>query len=134
MKGNATRTPDPFAPHKAARERLAAELAAYRDTLAPQLEAIRKKKAEVTAQAEATVDLDKLDALSIRIRSLEIREHALVGPCGPATVLSAPFGPVSPIGPWVPCGPVGPGTIESARDVHRLEPARARPWPRRGVE
>jgi hypothetical protein len=63
--------------HKAARALLARKLAEYNEKLAPELENILSAKALTIAQAEETTDLDKLDQLSIRIRSLEIREHAL---------------------------------------------------------
>jgi hypothetical protein len=57
---------DRFQPHRGAWRRLSDELANYRDNLAPELETIQSAKTLTTAQAEETVDLDKLDALSIR--------------------------------------------------------------------
>jgi hypothetical protein len=67
--------PDPFGEHKAAFRRLASELANYREKLTPELEGILSAKALVSAQAEEETDLTKLDALCIRLRSLEVREH-----------------------------------------------------------
>jgi len=68
---------DPFAEHKAAHALLKSKLVDYQEKLAPELEAIQSSKALVTVQAEEESDLEKLDALSIRIRSLEIREKSI---------------------------------------------------------
>ena len=65
---------DPLKSHKEARRQLAAELANYQEVLVPDLQTILSAKTVVTAQAEETKDLDKLDQLSIRIRNLELRE------------------------------------------------------------
>jgi hypothetical protein len=61
--------------HKEAHRLLAEQLANYQGVLVPDLETILSAKTVVTAQAEETSDLAKLDQLSIRIRSLEIRER-----------------------------------------------------------
>jgi hypothetical protein len=66
--------PDPFQAHRAAWRRLSAELANYREKLVPELKTILSAKTLTQAQAEETTDLEKLDALCIRLRSLEIRE------------------------------------------------------------
>ena len=68
---------EPLALHKEAHRRLAQELATYQTELSPELERIVSAKALVTAQAEEITDLEKLDQLSIRIRSLELRESAV---------------------------------------------------------
>jgi hypothetical protein len=68
--------PDPFAEHKAAWRRLSEELANYTKKLVPELESILSAKALVSAQAEEETDLTKLDALCIRLRSLEVRQRS----------------------------------------------------------
>jgi hypothetical protein len=76
-KGLDVQSHDPFARHKEARTRLAAELANYQNKLVPELETILSAKTLTNAQAEETTDLPKLDQLCIRLRSLEIREKAI---------------------------------------------------------
>jgi hypothetical protein len=77
MKGSAKQSVDPFARHKEARIRLAAELANYTEKLVPELEMISSAKTLTGARAEETTELEKLDQLCIRLRSLEIREKAV---------------------------------------------------------
>src|SRR5262249_27633262 len=54
-------------------------LAEYESVLAPQLAVNTQTLQEGSAQAEETTDLERLDQLSVRIRSLELREKALSG-------------------------------------------------------
>jgi hypothetical protein len=68
---------DPFQQHHDAWRCLSEELTNYRQVLAPDLESIQSAKTLAIATAEETSDLEKLDQLSIRIRSLEIREQAV---------------------------------------------------------
>jgi hypothetical protein len=77
MKAHAKGPIDPFARHKEARDRLAAELDNYTGKLVPELENVLSAKTLVTAQTEATNDLEKLDGLCIRLRSLEILEKSI---------------------------------------------------------
>jgi len=64
----------PFQQHRDAWRRLSEELSNYREKLVPELESILSAKTLTSTPAEETTDLEKLDALCIRLRSLEVRE------------------------------------------------------------
>jgi len=68
--------PDPLHLHQEAHQELERRLADYR-VLSTELEDFASKKILTIGQAEEELDLQKLDALTIRIRSLELREKSI---------------------------------------------------------